>query len=163
ARPLWKIPAFALTMALCLVMVGNGIRPASAQQTARSLTARLLMTAPDKTIDIDTVTPDGRFGAGSDWSNGDLVVVDLASNGIQLAPSARLSFETLPRWPKNRVLSSRSEGFDEHANSYPCDGRLWRIRSNSGVGRQRIACMNTRWVSSYLRERSLRYPLSMGG
>jgi hypothetical protein len=32
ARPLWKFPAFALTMLLCLVMVGNGIRPVSAQQ-----------------------------------------------------------------------------------------------------------------------------------
>ena len=27
ARPLWKMPAFAVTLALCLVMVGNGVRP----------------------------------------------------------------------------------------------------------------------------------------
>src|SRR6476660_4074422 len=27
AKPLWQRPAFALTLALCLVMVGNGIRP----------------------------------------------------------------------------------------------------------------------------------------
>ncbi|MFM2124062.1 MAG: hypothetical protein RL328_513, partial [Acidobacteriota bacterium] len=26
-RPLWKMPAFALTIALCLVMVGNGLHP----------------------------------------------------------------------------------------------------------------------------------------
>src|SRR5689334_11051793 len=25
AKPLWKIPAFALTMLLCLIMVGNGV------------------------------------------------------------------------------------------------------------------------------------------
>src|SRR5438034_1592044 len=31
-RPLWKIPAFAVTTVLCLIMVGNGIRPVSAQQ-----------------------------------------------------------------------------------------------------------------------------------
>src|ERR1700747_410670 len=27
ARTLWKIPAFAVTMVMCLVMVGNGVRP----------------------------------------------------------------------------------------------------------------------------------------
>src|SRR5690242_14813701 len=26
-RPLWKIPAFAVTMAMALIMVGNGVRP----------------------------------------------------------------------------------------------------------------------------------------
>src|SRR5690242_4123418 len=31
ARPLRKIPAFGLTMLLCLVMVGNGVRPVSGQ------------------------------------------------------------------------------------------------------------------------------------
>src|SRR5258707_9713689 len=35
ARPLWKIPAFAATMLLCLIMVGNGVRPVAAQQTAK--------------------------------------------------------------------------------------------------------------------------------
>src|ERR1700688_3467436 len=41
ARPLWKVPAFVLTVAACLVMVGNGIRPASAQQ-GRTPAPRLL-------------------------------------------------------------------------------------------------------------------------
>lgn len=35
-RPLWKIPAFALTMLLCLIMVGNGVRPVAAQQSKMS-------------------------------------------------------------------------------------------------------------------------------
>jgi Tol biopolymer transport system component len=41
ARPLWKFPAFAATMLLCLIMVGNGVRPVSAQtkQAARQVLA----------------------------------------------------------------------------------------------------------------------------
>src|SRR5437016_2649373 len=31
ARPLWRFPAFALAILLCLVMVGNGVRPVLAQ------------------------------------------------------------------------------------------------------------------------------------
>jgi len=46
ARPLWKIPAFALTMLLCLIMVGNGIRPMSAQQN-KGLTSRLVWNVED--------------------------------------------------------------------------------------------------------------------
>jgi len=43
-RPLWKIPAFVLTMMLCLVMVGNGVRPVSAQQAKQS--ARQVWAGP---------------------------------------------------------------------------------------------------------------------
>src|SRR5690349_1596404 len=46
-RPLWKIPAFALTMALCLVMVGNGVRPVSAQQAAATARQLWLTGAED--------------------------------------------------------------------------------------------------------------------
>jgi Tol biopolymer transport system component len=39
-RPLWKMPAFAVTMALCLVMVGNGLRPQTASAQGTAPTAR---------------------------------------------------------------------------------------------------------------------------
>ena len=46
-RPLWRVPAFVLTMVVCLVMVGNGIRPqvASAQQH-RPVVKRALVLGP---------------------------------------------------------------------------------------------------------------------
>jgi len=95
ARPLWKIPAFALTMLLCLVMVGNGIRPVSAQQPGKSLTARLVMSDTHGAIDIEDITADGRLGVGVDWSNGDLVVTDLASGKITRLLPGTLDGRTL--------------------------------------------------------------------
>jgi Tol biopolymer transport system component len=77
ARPLWKIPAFALTMLLCLVMVGNGVRPASAQQS-RTLTARQLWG--DSGDEEASITPDGRYFASTDWTSGDLIIRDLGTN-----------------------------------------------------------------------------------
>src|SRR6266700_3124548 len=39
AKPLWRLPAFALTTLLCVIMVGDGIRPrvASAQQPRQTM------------------------------------------------------------------------------------------------------------------------------
>jgi hypothetical protein len=78
-RPLWKLPAFALTIVLCLIMVGNGVRPVAAQQPGKTLTARLVRGDEYRGIDVDDITPDGRYGAGTNWSNGDLLVTDMAS------------------------------------------------------------------------------------
>src|SRR5258708_1615621 len=39
-RAFWRWPAFAVTMLLCLIMVGNGIRPVSAQQRGAAKAAR---------------------------------------------------------------------------------------------------------------------------
>jgi Tol biopolymer transport system component len=77
ARPLWKIPAFALTLALCLVMVGNGVRPVSAQQS-QTITARQLWT--DSGDEEASITPDGRYFATTDWTSGDLMIRDLSTN-----------------------------------------------------------------------------------
>ena len=76
-RPLWKIPTFALTMLLCLVMVGNGVRPqiASAQGTQA---ARQIWSGEG--VD-DTGSPsfDGRYLSFTDWETGDLAIRDLLS------------------------------------------------------------------------------------
>src|SRR5262249_46658001 len=45
-RPFWKTPAFALTLTLCLVMVGNGIRP-SAVSAQSVQSARLVWAGTD--------------------------------------------------------------------------------------------------------------------
>ena len=77
ARPLWKIPAFAVTMLLCLVMVGNGVRPVSAQQAAA--TARQLWLTGDEDPCCTAPSADGRYIVYTDDSTGDLGVRDLVS------------------------------------------------------------------------------------
>ncbi|HSP69619.1 MAG TPA: hypothetical protein VLN48_17975, partial [Bryobacteraceae bacterium] len=63
ARPLWKIPAFALTMALCLVMVGNGIRPQVASAQGAGPSARRVWSPGG----YDLVSIDGRYAPFTDW------------------------------------------------------------------------------------------------
>jgi len=81
-RPLWKIPAFAVTMLLFLIMVGNGIRPtiASAQGSSAAAT-RQVWTMPSKAeIFGGSVSPDGRYIPYIDWApehHGDLFLHDL--------------------------------------------------------------------------------------
>src|SRR5690348_264885 len=86
ARPLWRIPAFALTMLLCLIMVGNGIRPqtASAQASSSGVTTRQVWTLPPRAeiYRHGSVSPDGRYIPYIDWApehHGDLYLHDLAT------------------------------------------------------------------------------------
>ena len=76
-RPLWKIPAFAVTMLLCLITVGNGVRPqvASAQGTQA---ARQILSGPG-TDDTGSPSFDGRYLSLTDWATGDLAIRDLIS------------------------------------------------------------------------------------
>ncbi len=73
ARPLWRIPAFALTMALCLVMVGNGIRPQTASAQAGGMSAHKVWD----TGTSGSVSPDGRYLSFIAWDKGDLAIHDL--------------------------------------------------------------------------------------
>ena len=78
ARPVWKIPAFAVTMLLCLVMVGNGVRPVSAQQAGGGTTARQIwVSRPGEDPTYASVSADGRYITFTDWETGDLCVRDL--------------------------------------------------------------------------------------
>jgi Tol biopolymer transport system component len=80
-RPLWKTLlaaprslAVGLTILLCLITVGNGIRPVSAQQPstqARQLWANALGGGED------SISPDGRHIVYVDWESGNLAVHDL--------------------------------------------------------------------------------------
>jgi len=78
-RPLWKIPAFAVTMLLCLVMVGNGVRPQAA--SAQGGPSKRLV-CNDNCGDA-YLSADGRFLLYTDWSTGDLAIRDLASGQVK--------------------------------------------------------------------------------
>src|SRR5512144_3446721 len=45
-RAFWRWPAFAATMLLCLVMVGNGIRPVAAQQATAKAARQISIIDP---------------------------------------------------------------------------------------------------------------------
>src|SRR5690242_16944808 len=77
-RPLWKIPAFALTMALCLVMVGNGIRPQVASaQTKQS--RQIWLTSLNEDPSESVPSADGRYIGFTDWNTGELGIRDLTT------------------------------------------------------------------------------------
>ena len=76
--PTYRWPAFALTVALCLVMVGNGIRPVSAQQSG-SLTKRLCAACSEVGIPA-SISSDGNWLATTD---GDVVIKDIAMGQVR--------------------------------------------------------------------------------
>ena len=76
-RSLWKIPAFAATMLLCLVMVGNGVRPQVAEAPSGQ-TRTLVCPGPDCEGQI---SPDGK--SLLTWWNGDIGVRDLVTKQIR--------------------------------------------------------------------------------
>jgi len=73
----WLRPAWAgVTALLCLVMVGSGIRPASAAGQPPKPITRQVWAGRD-VDDTGTVSADGRYLSFTDWSTGDLAVRDL--------------------------------------------------------------------------------------
>jgi Tol biopolymer transport system component len=78
-RPLWKMPAFAVTMAMCLVMVGNGLRP----QRVEAQTPQVARQVGGKADGTGHVSLDGRYLSTVDWDTGDLALEDLASNQMR--------------------------------------------------------------------------------
>ena len=92
ARPLWKIPAFAVTMALCLVMVGNGVRPVAAQQTQQS--RRIWADALGG--GADQISSDGRYLTFVDWDSGNLAVRDLKNGSVRPLTNSAGWKETYP-------------------------------------------------------------------
>ena len=78
ARPLWKIPAFALTMLLCLVMVGNGVRPVAAQSGSQAA-KQIWLSAPGDEVDVNRPSADGRYLCFTDWGTGNINVRDLTT------------------------------------------------------------------------------------
>ena len=83
ARPWWRPVTVGATTLLCLIMVGNSVRPpvASAQQAGGLKTARQLWEAPPNQVvpAPAPVSPDGRHLAFVDWNTGDLWMRDVPS------------------------------------------------------------------------------------
>ena len=103
ARPLWKIPAFAVTMLLCLVMVGNGVRPMSAEPQ-QGQTRTLVCSGADCD---GWISPDGK--SLLTVVNGDLLLREMASNKVRrLADAAGVTLCCAPFSPDgSRVAYSR--------------------------------------------------------
>jgi Tol biopolymer transport system component len=82
-RSLLRFPAFALTALLCLIMVGNGIRPqtASAQQK-RALAKRLLCSGCGDLLPAD-LSRDGRLMVFTDWAAGDIAIRDMSTGKVK--------------------------------------------------------------------------------
>lgn len=76
-RPWWRPLALGATTLLCLVMVGNGIRPMVASAQAGQIARQIPTTGFQ--VDVDSVSPDGRYLAGTDNSTGDVAIHDLAT------------------------------------------------------------------------------------
>jgi Tol biopolymer transport system component len=75
-------------MLLCLVTVGNGVRPVSAQQAAA--TARQVWLTGDEDPCCTAPSADGRYIAYTDWSTGDLGVRDLVLGTSRALDKGRL-------------------------------------------------------------------------
>jgi Tol biopolymer transport system component len=109
ARSLWKIPAFALTMLLCLIMVGNGSRPVSAQQPRAGKAARQVWVGAWP----DSISPDGRYFSFTDWqTHGDLAVHDITTG-------------------TNRRLTNNAERSEVEFSVFSPDGRQIAYQWNS--------------------------------
>jgi len=89
--PLWRslfapprALAFGVTMLACLIMVGNGIRPVSAQQVRGSgtLAKRLLCAECVFNSEAD-FSSDGRLMVFTDWDSGDLATRDMSTGQVK--------------------------------------------------------------------------------
>ena len=82
-RPLWKLPAFAVMLVLCLIMVGNGVRPQIASAQGERVATRHILTLPARAEIFTTgVSSDGRYLPFIDWSpehHGDLFLHDFTT------------------------------------------------------------------------------------
>jgi Tol biopolymer transport system component len=88
--PLWKTLLAAprslvlgITMALCLMMVGNGIRPQVASAQATGQDARQIWTGQQVDA-FGSISADGRFLSFANWDTGDLGLRDLVTNTTRL-------------------------------------------------------------------------------
>lgn len=107
ARRLWKIPAFAVTMLLCLIMAGNGIRPVSAQPS-QPAARQIWLTSPSQ--EPGAVSRDGRYIAFTDWTTGDLFVRDVSTGTNRRLTDSRGAesgdfAETAAISPDNRLVA----------------------------------------------------------
>ncbi len=105
--PLWRslfapprALAFGVTMVACLIMVGNGIRPVSAQQVRGTLAKRLVCTGcGDSEGDFSS---DGRLMVYTDWDSGDLAIRNMSTgqvNRLSVKPGTMKDSRAFAQYP----------------------------------------------------------------
>ena len=98
-RPLWKMPAFGLTMALCLVMVGNGLRPQQAEAQASAPAARRVWTGSS----YGPVALDGRYAPYAAWVEKGVGIHDLRTGADRILRTGEVG-ETVVLSPGNKEV-----------------------------------------------------------
>jgi|GEM_PF-6713483 len=121
-RPLWKFPAFAATLALCLVMVGNGVRPQAA--AAQQGQTRTIICSGEGCL-TGAISPSGTYSTA--LVNGNLVLRDLANkttrtlvsavpglrifhSGVFSPDSARVAYARVPAGQEPEVVIVKVDG-----------------------------------------------------
>lgn len=101
--PLWKTLftpprslAFGATLALCLVMVGNGVRPRTASAQDAGMTTRRVWTGREVNL-YGAPSPDGRFLTYTDWGPPALAIRNLVTGGTR--PLTIGSWQVGGEWP----------------------------------------------------------------
>ena len=113
-RPWWRPVAIGVTTLLCLIMVGNGIRPQSAAAQAPEKSPRQLWIAtsahPDlpnagNSVSPGSISRDGRLVSFTDDSTGDLGIHDLTT-GTSRRLTNTGGWEASGDWAEQSVISS---------------------------------------------------------
>jgi len=100
---LWRVPTFALTILMCLVMVGNGIRPqAASAQEGKAGVKRILV--PKGKLQYLTLSPDGQWLGGTDWNSGDLVLTRTSSGETRRLVQGHFNDDPVS-WAQSPLLS----------------------------------------------------------
>ena len=91
-------------MASFLIMVGNGVRPVSAQSGAETAARQIWVSRPGEDPSYSSVSADGRYITFTDWDTGDLCIRDLKT-----ATNRHLThngpFETSGDYAENSIFS----------------------------------------------------------
>jgi Tol biopolymer transport system component len=108
------------------------------------MSARLVIPADkQKACDIDTITADGRFGAGADWTTGDLIVRDMAMGKVtRLLPGSLDQRSWTGRYVAWAVLSPDQKQivFARYGDpKQPNQGQLWVMPNVPGANPRLIS------------------------
>ncbi len=82
AKHVWRMPAFALTGLLCLIMVGNGIRPEAASAEQKHTIAKRLVCADCGEGPFD-LSRDGRLMVSTASAQGYIAIRDMSTGRVK--------------------------------------------------------------------------------
>ena len=136
-RPLWKVLfgtrrswAFGVTMALCLVMVGNGLRPQIAEAQTKQTARQVWAGGADEVNIQGSISADGRWLSFTEQKRGDLAIRNLATGEVR-----RLTSNTDEEWKtfaEDSILST--DGRRAVYAWYTLSSNSYDLRTVSTVG-----------------------------